>query len=81
MGKLFVQKFGGTSVATAERIKAVADIIIEDIKAGNQVVAVLSAMGNQTEELIYLAKKIDPNPNPREYDALVSTGEQISVAL
>tara|TARA_B110000263_G_scaffold240711_1_gene244183 strand:- start:897 stop:2117 length:1221 start_codon:yes stop_codon:yes gene_type:complete len=81
MGKLFVQKFGGTSVATAERIKAVADIIIEDIKAGNQVVAVLSAMGNQTEELICLAKKIDPNPNPREYDALVSTGEQISVAL
>ena len=81
MGKLFVQKFGGTSVATAERIKAVADIIIEDIKAGNQVVAVLSAMGNQTEELIYLAKKIDPTPNPREYDALVSTGEQISVAL
>ena len=81
MGKLFVQKFGGTSVATAKRIKAVADIIIEDIKAGNQVVAVLSAMGNQTEELICLAKKIDPNPNPREYDALVSTGEQISVAL
>ena len=81
MGKLFVQKFGGTSVATAERIKAVADIIIEDIKVGNQVVAVLSAMGNQTEELIYLAKKIDPTPNPREYDALVSTGEQISVAL
>ena len=81
MGKLFVQKFGGTSVATAERIKAVADIIIEDIKVGNQVVAVLSAMGNQTEELICLAKKIDPNPNPREYDALVSTGEQISVAL
>ena len=81
MGKLFVQKFGGTSVATAERIKAVADIIIEDIKAGNQVVAVLSAMGNQTEELICLAKKIDPNPNPREYDALVSTGEQVSVAL
>ena len=81
MGKLFVQKFGGTSVATAERIKAVADIIIEDIKAGNQVVAVLSAMGNQTEELISLAKKIDPNPNPREYDALVSTGEQVSVAL
>lgn len=81
MGKLFVQKFGGTSVATAERIKAVADIIIEDIKAGNQVVAVLSAMGNQTEELIYLAKQIDPTPNPREYDALVSTGEQISVAL
>ena len=81
MGKLFVQKFGGTSVATAKRIKAVADIIIEDIRAGNQVVAVLSAMGNQTEELICLAKKIDPNPNPREYDALVSTGEQISVAL
>ena len=52
MGKLFVQKFGGTSVATAERIKAVADIIIEDLKVGNQVVAVLSAIGNQTEELI-----------------------------
>ena len=56
MGKLFVQKFGGTSVATTERIEEVADIIIEDIKTGNQVVAVLSAMGNQTEELI---KKIN----------------------
>ena len=81
MGKLFVKKFGGTSVASVERIEAVSETLIEEIKLGNQVVAVLSAMGNQTEELINLANQIDKEPHPREYDALVSTGEQISVAL
>ena len=81
MGKLIVKKFGGTSVANTERIEAVADNIQLEIKKGNQVAVVLSAMGKSTDELISLAKEINPEPNLREYDALVSTGEQISVAL
>ena len=81
MGKLIVKKFGGTSVADAERIEAVADNVEEEIKNGNKVTVVLSAMGKSTDELIQLAKSINPDPDLREYDALVSTGEQISVAL
>ena len=81
MGKLIVKKFGGTSVADAERIEAVADNIESEIHAGNKVTVVLSAMGNSTDDLIKLAKEINPEPDLREYDALVSTGEQISVAL
>ena len=81
MGKLIVKKFGGTSVADAERIEAVADNIESEIQAGNKVTVVLSAMGDSTDELIKLAKEINPEPDLREYDALVSTGEQISVAL
>ena len=81
MGKLIVKKFGGTSVADTERIEAVADNIQLEIKKGNQVAVVLSAMGKSTDELISLAREINPEPNLREYDALVSTGEQISVAL
>ena len=81
MGKLIVKKFGGTSVADAERIEAVADNIESEIHAGNRVTVVLSAMGDSTDDLIKLAKEINPEPDLREYDALVSTGEQISVAL
>ena len=81
MGKLIVKKFGGTSVADAERIEAVADNIESEINAGNKVTVVLSAMGNSTDDLIKLAKEINSEPDLREYDALVSTGEQISVAL
>jgi aspartate kinase len=81
MSKLIVKKFGGTSVANAKRIEAVADIVQKTINDGNRVAVVLSAMGKSTDELISLAKEINPHPNPREYDALVSTGEQISVAL
>ena len=81
MGKLIVKKFGGTSVADAERIEAVADNIESEILVGNKVTVVLSAMGDSTDELIKLAKEINPEPDLREYDALVSTGEQISVAL
>ena len=81
MGKLIVKKFGGTSVANTERIEAVADNIQLEIEKGNQVAVVLSAMGKSTDELISLAREINPDPNLREYDALVSTGEQISVAL
>ena len=81
MSKLIVKKFGGTSVANAERIEAVADIVQQTVKEGNKVTVVLSAMGNKTDELISLAKEISPEPDLREYDALVSTGEQVSVAL
>ena len=81
MSKLIVKKFGGTSVANPERIEAVADIVEQTIKEGNRVTVVLSAMGNNTDELISLAKEISPEPDLREYDALLSTGEQVSVAL
>ena len=81
MSKLIVKKFGGTSVANPERIQAVADIVQQTINEGNRVTVVLSAMGNNTDELISLAKEINPEPDLREYDALLSTGEQVSVAL
>ena len=81
MNKLIVKKFGGTSVANAERIEAVADLVAQSVEDGTEVVVVLSAMGKSTDELIKLSKDINPNPDLREYDALVSTGEQISVAL
>jgi aspartate kinase len=81
MGKLIVKKFGGTSVADAERIEAVAYNVEAEIQKGNRVTVVLSAMGKSTDDLIDLAKQINPDPDLREYDALVSTGEQISVAL
>jgi len=81
MEKLLVQKFGGTSLADAGRIEVVADIIANTISEGHKVAVVLSAMGEETDRLIDLAKSIHAEPNPREYDALVSTGEQISVAL
>ena len=81
MEKLLVQKFGGTSLADANRIEVVADIIAKTISEGNKVAVVLSAMGEETDRLIDLAKSIHTEPNLREYDALVSTGEQISVAL
>ena len=77
MSKLIVKKFGGTSVANAERIEAVADIVEQTVNEGNKVTVVLSAMGNKTDELISLAKEISPEPDLREYDALVSTGEQV----
>ena len=81
MEKLLVQKFGGTSLADASRIEVVADIIAKTILEGNKVVVVLSAMGEETDRLIDLAKSIHTEPNLREFDALVSTGEQVSVAL
>ena len=81
MEKLLVQKFGGTSLEDANRIEVVADIIAKTISEGNKVAVVLSAMGEETDRLIDLAKSIHTEPNLREYDALVSTGEQISVAL
>lgn len=78
---LIVQKFGGTSVADTERLRNVARIITDTYKAGNQVVVVLSAQGDTTDDLIEKAKEIDPEGSNREMDMLLSTGEQISVAL
>lgn len=78
---LIVKKFGGSSVANKERIFNVARRCIEDYKAGHDVVVVLSAMGDTTDELIALAESINPKAKQREMDMLLSTGEQVSVAL
>jgi aspartate kinase len=78
---LIVQKFGGTSVATAERIQNVARIITDTYRAGSSVVAVLSAQGDTTDDLIAKAMEINPRASKREMDMLLSTGEQISCAL
>ena len=78
---LIVQKFGGTSVANAERIERVAGIITETYNAGNSVAVVVSAQGDTTDELIEKAYEINPNPSKREMDVLLSTGEQITIAL
>ncbi len=78
---LIVQKFGGTSVANAEKIKTAARRAIRAQQKGNQVVMVVSAMGHQTDHLVDLAKEICDDPPGREMDMLLSTGEQVSVAL
>ncbi|MCD8005197.1 MAG: aspartate kinase [Oscillospiraceae bacterium] len=78
---LIVQKFGGTSVADADRIRNVARIITDTYRKGNQVVAVLSAQGDTTDDLIAKAAEINPNASKREMDMLLSTGEQISCSL
>ena len=78
---LIVQKFGGTSVANAERLRNVAQIIADTYRQGNRVVAVLSAQGDTTDDLIEKAREINPNASRREMDMLLSTGEQISCAL
>jgi aspartate kinase len=76
-----VMKFGGTSVADVERIKAVAERLVGAREAGNRVVAVLSAMGDTTDELVRLAHETSPRPVPRELDMLISVGERVSCAL
>jgi aspartate kinase len=76
-----VMKFGGTSVADTERLKAVARRLVTAREAGNRVVAVLSAMGDTTDELVRLAHEISPSPVPRELDMLISVGERVSCAL
>ncbi len=78
---LIVQKFGGSSVADAAKIERVAGIIAETYNAGNEVVVVLSAQGDTTDDLIDKAHEINPDPSKREMDMLLSVGEQISVAL
>ena len=81
MPNIVVQKFGGTSLADTDRFKAVAKIIKDTSKNGKKVVAVVSAMAGETQRLIDLAKEVQEIPDPREYDALISSGEQVSVAL
>ncbi len=78
---LVVAKFGGSSVASPEHIKNVAARLVRRHKAGNQVVAVVSAMGDNTDHLLDLAHSVNPNPSAREMDMLLSTGEQVSVAV
>ena len=78
---LVVQKYGGTSVGDADRIKNVARRVLDTKKHGNEVVVVVSAMAGETDKLIRLAQQVTQNPDEREMDVLISTGEQVSIAL
>jgi aspartate kinase len=78
---LIVQKYGGTSVGSLERIRAVADRVARARQAGNDVVVVVSAMSGETNRLLALGKELAANPDEREMDSLVATGEQVSAAL
>ncbi len=78
---LIVQKYGGTSVGDLQRIKNVAQRVIRTKKEGHQVVVVVSAMAGETDKLIRMAQEITPTPDERELDVLISTGEQVSIAL
>ncbi len=81
MANIIVQKFGGSSVATSERIKNVAKRVVGTLRSGKQVVVVVSAPGNLTDYLLSQSAKLNANPNPRELDMLLATGEQRSIAL
>ncbi|MCK5306834.1 MAG: aspartate kinase [Candidatus Omnitrophica bacterium] len=81
MPKLIIQKYGGTSVGSVERIKKIAGRIVKTHKKGTRIVVVVSALGGTTDELINLAYQITAAPSEREMDMLISTGEQVSVAL
>lgn len=78
---LYVYKFGGTSVGTVERIKAVAEKVKQAHDAGDQIVVVVSAMSGETNRLVALAKDMQKQPNEREMDVLLSTGEQVTISL
>ena len=78
---LIVQKYGGTSVGTPERIEAVAARVKRWREKGDDIVVVVSAMSGETNRLIALAKAIMPEPDPRELDVMLSTGEQVTIAL
>src|SRR3989440_10782210 len=78
---LIVQKFGGTSVGSIERIRNVARRVAKWRAAGHDIVVVPSAMAGETNRLIALAKEIQPNPDPRELDVIASTGEQVTIGL
>ncbi|MGI6556121.1 MAG: aspartate kinase [Pseudoramibacter sp.] len=81
MENLIVQKYGGTSVGSVDRIKRVAKRIVDRADEGKKMVVVVSAMGKQTDHLVEMAKSINPNPPSRELDVLMATGEQESIAL
>ena len=79
---LIVQKYGGTSVGDADRIRNVARRVVENVQAGHRVAVVVSAMSGVTDSLVGLARELGgDDPDPREYDVLVSTGEQQTIAL
>ena len=78
---IVVEKFGGSSVGNPERLKRVASRVAETFDAGNQVVVVVSAMGDTTDDLIELSRKVNTSPSARELDMLLSTGEQISISM
>ncbi len=78
---LIVQKFGGTSVGNIECIRQVAEKVIKTREAGHDLVVVVSAMAGETDRLVHLAQKLSQLPNPREFDVLLSTGEQVVIAL
>ena len=81
MSTTLVMKFGGAAVATPEHFAWIADLILERKKHFQRIAIVVSAMGNTTNELIALAKQINPNPPQREYDMLLTVGERISISL
>src|SRR5262250_1249953 len=78
---IIVQKYGGSSVADVGKLKYVAERVMQTARAGHQVVVVVSAMGDTTDELLSLAKQVSPNPERRELDMLLTAGERISMAL
>jgi len=78
---IVVQKYGGSSVADVTRIGQVAERVMRTKRAGHDVVVVVSAMGDTTDELLALAKQVSPNPERRELDMLLTAGERISMAL
>ena len=78
---LIIQKYGGTSVGSIERIHRVADRVEQAVKDGNQVVVVLSAMSGETDRLLKLAHEVAAIPDERELDMLLSTGERVTIAL
>ena len=78
---LYVQKYGGTSVGSIERIEAVAQRVKKSREQGNQIVVVVSAMSGETNRLLGMAKALDEHAARREMDVLVSTGEQVTIAL
>src|SRR3974390_649511 len=78
---LIVQKYGGTSMGSPDRIRNVARRVARWKSQGHQLVVVVSAMSGETNRLLALAKDVAPSPDPRELDTMVSTGEQVSIAL
>jgi aspartate kinase len=78
---LIVQKYGGTSVGSPEKIKAVAEQVLDYRSKGHQMVVVLSAMSGETDRLISLANSVQEQPDTREMDVLLSTGEQVTISL
>ena len=78
---LVVKKYGGTSVASIAKISKIAENLIDDYNSKKKLVVVLSAMGNSTDKLVNLSSRVSKNPNTRDFDMLLSSGEQVSVSL